>query len=96
MRIVAPIIEASELRPDHMYAMLDANYHSVLDARYAISDGMVMAAFIHPSHPCTRSWSKAPCRQVVSALKPFGGNYSSGELLFGPGRGSGSVNGPVS
>ena len=73
MRIVAPIIEASELRPDHMYAMLDANYHSALDARYAISDGMVMVAFIHPLAPLDEGLVESAMRQVASAVKTFGG-----------------------
>ena len=93
MRIVAPIIEASELRPDHMYAMLDANYHSALDVRYAISDGMVMAAFIHPLVPLDEEQVRAAVRQVASAVQTFGGSYSSGELVFGPGRSTGNGNG---
>ena len=89
MRIVAPIVEASALRPEIMYAMLDANYHSALDVRYAISDGMVMAAFIHPLVPLDEEQVLSAVRQVASAVQTFGGSYSSGELVFGPGRHSG-------
>ncbi len=28
--------------------MMIANFHTALDARYAISDGVIYAAFIHP------------------------------------------------
>ena len=89
MRIVAPLVEVSAIRSDHMYAMLDANYHSALDVRYAISDEMVMVAYIHPLEPLHEAQVRSAISQVAAAVFSFGGDYSSGELLFGPGRQSG-------
>jgi hypothetical protein len=89
MRIVAPLLEVSAIRSEHMYAMLDANYHSALDVRYAISDEMVMVAYIHPLDPLTADQVRSAVAQVASAVQSFGGEYSSGELVFGPGRRSG-------
>ena len=66
-----------------------ANYHSALDVRYAISDEMVMAAYIHPLDPLVEAQVESAVRQVASAVQSFGGAYSSGELLFGPGRNTG-------
>lgn len=88
MRIVAPIVEVRTVDAGHMYAMLEANYHTALDVRYAISDAVVMAAFIHPLGALSADELRAAVRQVASAVRTFGDQYSSGELMFGPVSGS--------
>lgn len=84
MRIVAPVTEVSSLDEGHHYAMLEANYHSALDVRYAIADGVVMVAFIHPFSPLSEEDAGSAIRQVASAVATFGDTYSSGALVFGP------------
>ena len=84
MRIVAPIVELRSINTEHLYAMLEANYHTALDVRYAISEAVVMAAFIHPLSPLDDAQLRSAIRQVASAVTSFGRNYSSGELVFGP------------
>ena len=63
--------------------MLEANFHSALDGRYAISNGMVYAAYIHPLSPLRPEEVRSALRQVAELGKTFGTTYSSGELLFG-------------
>ena len=85
MRVIAPIIEVEGLSSQHLVAMLEANFHTALDARYAISSDVVFAAFIHPLSPLSDGELRAALRQVASLVETFGDGYSSGELVFAPG-----------
>ena len=44
MRIIAPIRRQSELSADQIVRILEANFHTALDARYATSEGVLYAA----------------------------------------------------
>ena len=83
MRIVAPIIALEELEPQQLLYMLAANFHTTLDARYAMSDGVVHGVFIHPLSPISTTEIEAALRQVANVVLTFGQQYSSGELVFG-------------
>ncbi|MAZ67007.1 MAG: hypothetical protein CMF25_07835 [Kangiellaceae bacterium] len=50
MRIIAPVATFADLNESHKEAMLESNFHRSLDARYAISDGIVYSAYIPPLH----------------------------------------------
>lgn len=63
--------------------VLEANFHSALDARYATSDGVLYAAFIHPLSPLTEAEVRSAVAQVASLVRSFGTTYSSGELVYG-------------
>ena len=64
--------------------MLDANFHSALDARYAVSEGIVYALFLHPISSLTPQQIVSALDQVVSLVTTFGTSFSSGQLQFGP------------
>ncbi|MFQ5634633.1 MAG: hypothetical protein ACE5G3_04790, partial [Gammaproteobacteria bacterium] len=83
MRIISPIDELGHVLSEQLFLALTANFHSVLDARYAVSDGVVYAAFIHPLGPLTDEEVYSAIRQVASAHNTFGEEYTSGELFFG-------------
>jgi len=83
MRLIAPIIATDQLTPEHTRRMLEANFHSALDARYATSEGVLYAAFIHPLSPLTEPQLASAIRQVATLAATFGTHYSSGELRFG-------------
>ncbi|UTW45281.1 hypothetical protein KFE80_13135 [bacterium SCSIO 12696] len=87
MRIISPIAHISNVEPQMVVQAMAANFHSVLDARYAIGDdGTIYAAFIHPLSPLTEQQLASALRQVASAHETFGSSFSSGELVFpGPG-----------
>ncbi|MDP3092936.1 MAG: hypothetical protein Q8N04_19870 [Nitrospira sp.] len=86
MRIVAPIGPEAQLTDQQRKRMLDANFHSALDVRYATSNGLVYAAYIHPLSPLRREEVQSALRQVAELVKTFGSTYSSGELSFGQAR----------
>ena len=82
MRIIAPVRAVSELSAAQVAAILEANFHSTLDARYATSQGVLYAAFIHPLAPLTPRQIESAARQVASLVRSFGSTYSSGELVY--------------
>ena len=83
MRILAAIIPAEQLQPVQLQHMLEANFHSALDGRYCVSNGIVYAAFIHPLSPLNEAQIKSAIYQVSQLAKSFGTTYSSGVLSFG-------------
>lgn len=92
MRIIAPIIELDEVSDELRDQCLEANFHTALDARYATSDGVLYAAFIHPLSPLDAEQVESAVRQVANLVETFGSTFSSGELVFGsPPRGSGGL-----
>jgi len=82
MRIIAPILEETRLTETQRKRVLEANFHTTLDARYATSDGVVYAAFIHPLSPLSPKELRSALRQVAQLVKTFGSTYSSGGLRF--------------
>ena len=65
--------------------MLVANFHNALDARYAVSNGNVFAAFLHPLSSLEENDLRSALRQVSQLVANFGTTYSSGGLQFAPG-----------
>lgn len=84
MRIVSAIRPLSEVDGQQLLLAMAANFHTALDARYALSDGMIYAAYIHPLSPLTEQEFHSAVAQVATAASSFGDEYSSG-LLFFPG-----------
>ena len=82
MRIITPIAKASDLSAELLELALKANYHTVLDARYAIGDDVLYAAFIHPLSSITKNEIESAIRQVATSALTFGTSFSSGELVF--------------
>jgi hypothetical protein len=92
MRIIAPIAELDEVSDDVRDACLEANFHTALDARYATSDGVLYAAFIHPMSPLEPELAESALQQVACLVETFGTTFSSGALVFGvPPRGQGGA-----
>lgn len=83
MRLIAAIGRADELTAKQTRSILDANFHSALDARYATSDGIVYAAFIHPLSALTEQELESALHQVANLAKTFGTTYTSGLLEYG-------------
>lgn len=83
MRIIAPITEVKDLEDGQLLRMLEANYHSALDAKYAVADGVVYATFIHPLAELQDHQLHDAIRQVATAALTFGTHYTSTGLSFG-------------
>jgi len=83
MCIIAPIVGESEASPEQMRVMLEANFYTTLDGRYAIRGGLIYAAYIHPLSSLHDDEVRSALRQVANLVKSFGTSYSSGDLRFG-------------
>ena len=83
MRIVAPVAKLSTVTPEQKEKILEANFHSALDARYAASGGILWSAFIHPLSPLQESEVPSALQQVAQLVHTFGTTYTSSDLVFG-------------
>lgn len=86
MRIIAPIKKAAEITPEQRDNMLRANFHTALDGRYAVSNGIVFATFLHPLSSLQERDFRSALSQVNQLVQNFGTTYSSGALGFGVGQ----------
>ncbi len=83
MRIVAPVEQVANLTPDQHEAIMVANFHTALDARYAVSRGLLFSAFIHPLSTLHPDDLESGIRQTATLAQTFGTTYNSGALIFG-------------
>ena len=82
MRFIAPIIEVAKLDEATKDELLEANFHTALDARYASSGGLLFATFIHPIASLDATLARSALDQVASLVRTFGTHYTSGALEF--------------
>lgn len=82
MRIISPVARAQEVKPDLLLRLMQANFDSALDARYAIAKHTLWSAFIHPLRSLSDEEFLAALGQVTNLVKSYGSSYSSGALIF--------------
>lgn len=85
MRAMVAIRSASDLTQEDLQRMMQANFDSTLDARYAIANGTLWAAFIHPLSPLEKDQLISGLAQTVNIAQTYGTLYSGGVALFGGG-----------
>ncbi|GAB5435597.1 hypothetical protein [Falsiruegeria mediterranea] len=85
MRAMVPIRRADELTSEDMQRMMQANFDTALDARYAIANGTLWAAFIHPLSPLEKDQFISGLAQTVNIAKTYGTLYSGGAAQYGGG-----------
>lgn len=83
MRLISAICEVDDLEEGTLMQAMEANFHSALDARYAVSSDIVWSAFLHPLSSLTDELFRSAIEQVAVARATFGGEYTSGMLVFG-------------
>ena len=54
MRIFTPILEEKDIEPGDLNKMLEANFHSALDAKYGLYNEYVVSLFTHPLRELTK------------------------------------------
>lgn len=85
MRIISPVARAEDLDPKLLFRILQANFDTALDARYAIARGVLWSLYLHPLAALSDKQFLAGVGQVVNLAGSFGTTYSSGGLTFGGG-----------
>lgn len=89
MRAMVPIASADGLTPEDLTRMMQANFDSALDARYAIARGRLWGTFIHPLRELERDQLISGIAQTVNVAQTYGSLYTSGAAQFGAGDSSG-------
>ena len=85
MRIVIPIATTEDIDEDQLMRLMQANFDSALDARYAIARDILWATFIHPLGSLTDEQFLVGVGQTANIVATYGTTYSSGMFVFGGG-----------
>ncbi|MFC1748830.1 hypothetical protein ACFL2V_08480 [Pseudomonadota bacterium] len=85
MRILVPVVSTDKLSAAEMRRLLQANFDSALDARYAIAKGALWSAFIHPLSSLDDKAFLGALGQVINLAATYGDSYTSGALTFNGG-----------
>ena len=85
MRAMVPIRSAAGMTDEEMMRVMQANFDSALDARYAIANGRLWGVFIHPFAELEKDQLISGLAQTVNVAKTYGTLYSSGGVQFGSG-----------
>ncbi len=85
MRIIMPIGDADEIDKENLLRMMQANFDSALDARYAIAQGSLWGVFIHPLGSLTSEEFLVGLGQTANVVLSYGSTYSSGLFIYGNG-----------
>ena len=82
MRAMVPIRSADGLEPEELQRMMQANFDTALDARYAVAQGRVWGVFIHPLSPLEREQLVSGLIQTVNLARSYGQAYTGGAQHF--------------
>lgn len=82
MRILVPVTEVDGLKQGELFRLLQANFDSALDARYAVAKDIVWSAYIHPLGSLGDKEFLSGLGQTVNLALTFRAGYSSGALVF--------------
>jgi len=85
MRLMVAIAKTEDLTQEEMIRLLQADFDSALDARYAIAKNVLWSVFIHPLGPLTNEEFLSGIGQTVNLARTYGTTFSSGALVFGGG-----------
>ncbi|MEM7282687.1 MAG: hypothetical protein AAF438_13780 [Pseudomonadota bacterium] len=85
MRVMTPVVAVDAVDEKQLFRLMQANFDSALDARYAIAQDVLWSTFIHPLSPLTDEQFFSGVGQTLTLVTTYGTTYSSGALLFGGG-----------
>jgi hypothetical protein len=85
MRVLVPIASVSSSTPAELLRLMQANFDTALDARYAVADGRIWSVFMHPMAELDAARLISGVAQTVSLAQTYGTTYASSQMLFGRG-----------
>ncbi len=85
MRAMSPIRPIDGLAAGELARMMQANFDTALDARYAIAQDTLWSVFIHPLSPLKKDQFVSGLGQTVNLAKTYGTFYTGGALTYGGG-----------
>ena len=85
MRAMVPIASADGLTEGDLARMMQANFDTALDARYAVARGRLWSVYIHPLAELQDAQLISGLAQTVTLAQTYGTLYSGGAQAFGGG-----------
>lgn len=85
MRAMVPIRPVDGISPGELARMMQANFDTALDARYAIAQGTLWGVYIHPLSPMKKNQFISGLGQAVNLARTYGSLYTGGAMTFGGG-----------
>ncbi len=85
MRAMVPIASVEDVTPEEMERMMQANFDTALDARYAVAQGRVWGLYLHPLAALEREQFLSGLAQTVNLARTYGSLYTGGANVFGGG-----------
>ena len=85
MRIMSPVAAQDQLDKDELIRLLEANFGSALDSKYALRDQTLWSVFTHPLAELSDEQFLDCMAQVANLADNFGRSYASSNLIFGGG-----------
>lgn len=84
MRIFTDVVKESDLKTGQLRTMLEANFHTALDAKYSIWNGFVVSVYNHPLAELQEEQFLDALIQVYVLSATFGTDYTSTGMVFRP------------
>lgn len=85
MRAMVPIRAMEDMTGDELLRVMQANFDTALDARYAVAQGRLWGVYIHPLSPLKKDQLISGLGQAVNLAKTYGSLYTGGAMSFGGG-----------
>ena len=85
MRLFSQIVPSDSLSSRALRRVMQANFDTALDARYAIARGVLWSTYMHRMTSLTQDDFVSGLAQTVTLVKTYGTTFSSGAMSFGGG-----------
>lgn len=85
MRLFSQIRPSDGLSGPQLRRLMQANFDTALDARYAVAQGQLWSTFMHRLTTLTQEDFVSALAQTVTLVKTYGTTFSSGAMSFGGG-----------
>jgi hypothetical protein len=85
MRLFSQIRPSDGLSGAELHRLMQANFDTALDARYAVAQGQLWSTFMHRLTTLAQDDFVSALAQIVTLVKTYGTTYSSGAMSFGGG-----------
>ncbi|MEM1407601.1 MAG: hypothetical protein AAGG59_12555 [Bacteroidota bacterium] len=83
MRLMAGIMEESKVKAEELKKMMEANFDRALDAKYALSNGVLWSVYVHPLKELQKEQLIDALYQVKNLVNNYGTTYNSTDFIFG-------------
>ena len=85
MRLISPASSIEELDAEMLVRLMQANFDTALDSRYALAGGILWATYLHPLSTLSSDQFGSGLGQTINLVATFGSTFTSGAIVFGGG-----------